>query len=113
MKAATKTKVIIHQNIEIVHPPDKELSDAIGVQQESLEAENAEYHSLIETEWSRPLTASEATRLESIKANIDYRDMTSEVNVVMKSQIEEIHSQLDAIRKEVEAFPGRVRTNLS
>jgi hypothetical protein len=66
---------------------------------------NAEYTTLIETQWQRALTVSEQARLEAIKGEIDARDAASDDSRLRERQIENIHQQLAAIRQVVEALP--------
>jgi division protein CdvB (Snf7/Vps24/ESCRT-III family) len=51
------------------------------------------------------LTENEQARLDAIKAEMDALDAASDANRVWERQIERIHQQLTAIRREVESLP--------
>jgi hypothetical protein len=70
------------------------------------EALNIEYNTLIQTEWQRLLTAEEEARLAEIRAEINAIDAASGEDETWKQGIKQIHEQLAAIRREVEALPN-------
>jgi hypothetical protein len=65
-----------------------------------------EYETLIEIQWSRPLTIAEQQRLDAIKQAMDAIDSDSPASRQFRRQIAMIHEQLAAIRHEVESLPS-------
>jgi len=65
---------------------------------------NAEYDLLIRTQRQRQLSASEQTRLDAIKAEIDAIDAASCSGDVFTYQMSRIHDQIVAIRLEIESL---------
>jgi hypothetical protein len=69
------------------------------------DALNTEYNTLIQAEWQRGLTAEEEARLAEIRAEINTIDAASGADETWKRGIQQIHEQLAAIRREIEALP--------